>query len=88
VESAVINDNHVELLRGPNAGQDIYAIKVVGVLGPRVLIERNAMLSFTLGIFVQANARQAPYFDLWKAADNVSTSTNWTGPFRVTDNVP
>jgi hypothetical protein len=88
VESAVINDNHVQLVRGPNAGQDIYAIKVIGVLGPRVLVERNAMLNFTLGIFVQASPRQAPYGDLWKAADNVSTSPNHTGPFRVTDNVP
>jgi hypothetical protein len=88
VESAVINDNHVELFRGPNAGQDIYAIKAVGVLGHRVLIERNAMLGFTLGIFVQANTRELPQGDLWKAADNVSTSYNYTGPFKVTDNVP
>jgi hypothetical protein len=87
VESALINDNHVELLRGANAGQDIYAIKVIGVLGPRVLVERNTMLRFTLGIFVEANS-QAPARDLWKAADNVSTSTNWTGPFRINDNVP
>jgi hypothetical protein len=88
VESAVINDNHVELFRGPNAGQDIYAIKVSGVLGPRVLVERNAMLGFTLGIFVQAASGQSVQRNLWKAADNASTSTNHTGPFRVTDNVP
>ena len=88
VESAIIDDNHVELFRGANAGQDIYAIKVIGTLGPRVLVERNAMLRFTLGIFVQANVREAPQGYLWKAADNLSTSPNYTGPFRVTDNVP
>ena len=88
VQSAVINDNHVELVRWPNAGQDIYAIKIIGVLGYRVLVERNAMLGFTLGIFTQTNTREVPQGDLWKAADNVSTSYNYTGPFRVTDNVP
>ena len=88
VQSAVINDNHLELFRGPNAGQYIYAIKVSGMFGPRVLIEGNAMLRFTLGIYVQTNTRELPYGDLWKAADNVSTSTNYTGCFKVTDNVP
>jgi Family of unknown function (DUF6519) len=88
VQSAVISDNHVELFRGPNAGQDIYAIRVVGVLGPRVLIERNAMLRFSLGIYAQTGFSTLPQGDLWKAADNVSTSYNWTSCFKVTDNVP
>jgi hypothetical protein len=88
VESAVISDNHVELFRGPNVGQEIYAIKVVGVLGPRMLIERNAMLRFTMGIFAQTGFSAIPQGDLWKAADNVSTSYNSTSCFKVTDNVP
>jgi hypothetical protein len=87
VQSAVISDNHVELFRGPNVGQEIYAIKVSGVLGHRVLIERNAMLSFTMGIFAQTGFSALPQGDLWKAADNVSTSGNWTSCFKVTDNV-
>jgi hypothetical protein len=88
VQSAVLSDNHLQLFRGPNAGQSIYGIKVSGLFGPRVLVERNAIFGFTLGIYVQTNTRQLPAGDLWKAADNASTSDNFTGCFKVTDNVP
>jgi hypothetical protein len=88
VASAVVRDNHLELFRAVYAGQDIYAIKISGVLGPRVLIEGNTMLRFSLGIFAQTNTQVIPQGDLWKAADNVSTSDNYTSCFKIVDNVP
>ena len=88
VQSAVINDNHVQLFRGPNAGQDIFGIKIVGVFGPRLLVERNAILGFTYGLYTDPSVAYLPQGDLWKAADNVSTSPNVTSSFKVTDNVP
>jgi hypothetical protein len=88
VTSALIDSNHLTLTRTPNAGQDIYAIKVVGVFGPRFLIERNAMLNFSCGIYAQPVNYPSQTANLWKAADNASTSTNYTATFRVTDNIP
>ena len=86
--SAIISDNHLELTRGPNAGQDIYAIRVAGIFGPRILIERNCMLQFTYGIFAEPGNNPSSTANLWKAADNASTSPNWTASFRTTDNIP
>jgi hypothetical protein len=86
--SAVISDNQIALTRGPNAGQDIYAIRVAGIFGPRILIERNCMQQFTYGIFTQPGNSPSSTANLWKAADNASTSPNWTTGFRTTDNIP
>ncbi len=88
VESGIISDNQITLQRTDYAGQDIYGIKVVGVLGLRVLIERNAMYNFTSGIYVQPESGGSPSTSLWKAADNASTSANYIPSFIVEDNVP
>lgn len=88
VTSAVVNDNHLELTRQPNAGQDIFGIKVAGYFGPRLLIERNCMLNFTNGIYAAPDATSLPKGVLWKASDNASTSANVTSFFKVTDNIP
>jgi Family of unknown function (DUF6519) len=88
--SAIINDNHIELTSYPNASQYIYAIKVAGFFGPRLLIERNCMLgAFTGGIQTVLDATWQPKNILWKACDNASSSANVISPFfRVTDNIP
>jgi hypothetical protein len=86
--SALISDNQIALTRGANAGQDIYAIRVAGIFGPRILIERNCMQQFTYGIYAQPGNNPSSTANLWKAADNASTSPNWTASFRTTDNIP
>jgi hypothetical protein len=83
---ALISDNHLELFRQFNAGQDIFAIKVMGVFGQSFLIERNCMLNFTNGIVVIPEGSSSRGAPLWKAADNASTSANLTPNF-VTDDV-
>jgi hypothetical protein len=92
VNSAIVGDNHVELYRsgeaGMEGGQAIYAIKAVGAFGRRVLIERNCMLRFTLGLYLQPSVGALPKYDLWMAAENVSTSANYTSCFKVGNNVP
>ena len=88
VTSAIIDDNHLQLTRSRDAGQDIYAIKAVGVFGPKLLIERNTMLHFTYGIYAQPATNPSPKASLWKASDNASTSSNITSSFRVMDNIP
>jgi len=94
VESAVIEDNNLSLIRAmaPNhdgfVGQDIFAIKAMGFMGRRILLERNCMLGFTFGIFTNPSVYAVPAGSLWKAAENVSTSANITSVFKVTDNVP
>ena len=89
--SAIINDNHIELTSYPNASQYIYAIKVAGFFGPRLLIERNCMLgAFTGGIQAVLDAKWKPNNILWKACDNASSSPNviTQPPFVLTDNIP
>ncbi len=94
VNSAVIADNHLTLTRAPNekvAWYDIDAIKVSGIFGPLMLIERNCMLGFSTGIYTQEN--QTPNLQvppLWKASDNYSDLTNQihSPPFIVTNTVP
>jgi len=87
--SAIIDDNHLELTSYPNAGQYIYAIKVAGFFGPRVLIERNCMLgNFTGGIQTVLDASGQPQNVLWKACDNASSSPNAISQlFKQTDNI-
>jgi hypothetical protein len=90
VNSAVVNDNHLQLTRQPNAGQFIDAIKIAGFFGPRLLIERNCMLNFTNGIYAVPDATGVPDGVLWKASDNASSSPNspnLTTFFRVADNI-
>ena len=94
-KSAIINDNHLELTRSSNAGQDIFAIVVEGYYGPRLLIERNCMLNFTNGIVVETDAQSLPTNQktktptvLWKASDNASSSPNFLSYFETTDNIP
>lgn len=88
VTSGIISDNHLTLQRTENAGQDIYGIKVVGVFGLRVLIERNAMFNFSSGIYVQPESGSSQSASLWKASDNASTSANHIPSFVVENNVP
>ena len=89
--SALIDDNHLEVTYGPNAGQGITAIKVTGTLGRRLLISRNLMLNFRQGIVVTPKGlvtESAPVF-LWKASDNVSSFPNsLPGAMKSVDNVP
>jgi len=87
--SAIVSDNHLELTRDENAGQDIYAIKVAGFFGPQLLLERNCMLNFTAGIVTVPDATSLPSGVLWKATDNASSSPNSIASFfTTTDNVP
>jgi hypothetical protein len=92
VNSAIVSDNHMVLYRsgeaGTEGGQATYAIKVVGAFGRRVLIERNCMLRFTLGLYLQPSVNGLPNYDLWMAAENVSTSANYISCFKVSNNVP
>ncbi len=86
VYSALIDANNLTLTRAANAPQPIFAIKLSGVLGPRILIERNDMASFTNGIVIlQQEVRQK--FHLWKAADNFSTSPNVLSSFISENNI-
>jgi len=87
VNSAIIDNNQLELYRIAEAGQETYAIRVVGVFGRRVLIERNCMLDFALGICTQPDVGNLPKGDLWLAAENVSTSANYTSCFLAVNNV-
>jgi hypothetical protein len=87
--SALIDNNHLELTRQPNAGQDIYAIKIAGFFGGRLLIERNCMLGFTFGVVAAPDATSLPGGVLWKAAENSSTSAHIIPRFfKTEDNVP
>jgi hypothetical protein len=92
VNSAIVSDNHMVLYRsgeaGTEGGQATYAIKAVGAFGRRVLIERNCMLRFTLGLYLQPSVDGLPNYDLWMAAENVSTSANYTSCFKVGNNIP
>ena len=94
VDSAVIADNHLTLTRVPNeqvAWQTIDAIKVSGIFGPLMLIERNCMLGFSTGIYTQEDQTpQLPVPALWKTSDNYSDAANQINapPFIVIDTVP
>jgi Family of unknown function (DUF6519) len=88
IRSGIISDNHITLQRTADASQDIYGIKVVGVLGLRVLIERNAMFNFNGGIYVQPESGTSQSTSLWKASDNASTSANYIPSFILENNVP
>jgi hypothetical protein len=90
VTSALISDNIVTLSRVGRAGYSISAIEVFGLLGPRVLIERNYMAGFLEkvdnGIYVRTPASDAPKIHLWKAADNYSSTNNILPGFIAVDN--
>jgi hypothetical protein len=88
VSSAIVSDNHLQLFRFDDAGQATYAIKAMGVFGRRVLIERNCMLHFNLGLYLQPSGDGVPKGCLWMAAENVSTSANYTSCFKVSNNLP
>jgi hypothetical protein len=88
VTSGIISDNHITLKRTEYSGQDIYAIKVVGVFGLRLLIERNAMFNFTGGIYAQPSGGFSSSSNLWLASDNASTSSSYLPNFTVENNIP
>jgi hypothetical protein len=73
---------------GMENGQAIFAIKAVGAFGRRVLIERNCLLRFTLGLYLQPSVDASSKYELWMAAENVSSSPNYTSCFKVANNVP
>jgi hypothetical protein len=90
VHSAIVSDNNVSLFRTEEASEDISALEVVGALGPRILIERNFLDGFSLGIVIFPNsASVAPGTALWKTADNWSSTKNIIPTtFVETNNVP
>lgn len=92
VTGVLISDNTVGLARSVNAGQDFTAIVVQGVLGPRVLIERNLVAgqSLSCGVFAASTEPTTPSSILWKVADNWSSVANSFAvpPFISTDNQP
>lgn len=88
VTSGIISDNHLTLRHTENAGRETYAIRVVGVFGLRVLIERNAMFDFSGGIYIQPERSSSQSPTLWKASDNASTSANWLASFIDENNIP
>jgi hypothetical protein len=89
VTSAVISDNHLQLSRVPSsAAQTIDAIKVAGVFGPLLLIERNCMLGFSTGLYTDPDETSLPKGSLWMAAENASDVTNQIAAmFTVANNV-
>jgi hypothetical protein len=91
VNSAVIADNHLQLTRVPTvqaAPQNIDAIKVAGVFGPLLAVERNCMLGFSTGLFTDQDAKELPKGVLWIAAENASDAANQIAAmFTVSNNV-
>ena len=88
VQSAIVNDNHVQNIRLKEAGQEIDAIRLVGSFGRRMLVEGNSMAGFTAGLWIEPRTTAIPKGFLWKAADNASDSDNSTSCFLVENNVP
>jgi hypothetical protein len=88
VRSGIISDNHITLKKTVDANPDIYGIKMVGELGLRVLIERNAVFHFTTGIYVRAESGSNSSGALWKASDNASTAQNYFPALIQENNVP
>jgi hypothetical protein len=89
VTSGLISDNSVELTRTQDASQEIWAIRVLGHLGSRVLVERNYMNGFGMGLVIQPNSASNSTGTLWKTADNWSSTKNLIPPtFVEVNNVP
>ena len=89
VTSGIVSDNHVDLTRQSYAGQDTYALLIVGSFGQSLLIERNCVLGpFTQAIFAVPNAAPSSPV-LWKASDNASAADNVISTlFTTNDNIP
>lgn len=85
VTSALIDNNDLTLTRTADASQEINGIMVRGALGSRVLVERNYMRGFTVGIFAQPFSH--PDNVLWKAADNWSNAHNFIPGWIFENNV-
>jgi hypothetical protein len=106
VNSGLVADNRLQCFPPPKragqdiakqAGQDVDAIKVAGVFGQSLIIERNDMLGFTTGVRARAtnpppppNLR-APARVLWIAAENASETAHQfisDGIFVTANNIP
>ncbi len=88
VISALISNNNIGVTRTRDGVHDVDAIRVIGELGPRVLIEGNSIESrFTRGIYVQPSSQVYLKAFLWKAANNYSAVQNAIpGSFIQVDN--
>jgi Family of unknown function (DUF6519) len=93
VQSGLIAENHLQLTRTPSAtaaGQFIDAVKVAGFFGQSLIIERNNMLGFTVGVYTAQDATSKPTGVLWIAAENSSDVAHQitTGMFIAANNLP
>jgi hypothetical protein len=93
VQSGLVAENHLQLTRTPSAkaaGQFIDAIKVAGFFGQSLIIERNNMLGFTIGVYTAQDATSKPNGVLWIAAENSSDAAHeiTTGMFIAANNLP
>jgi hypothetical protein len=87
VQSAWISNNNLGNVRLGEQGQmPVTGIRVIGQLGPRVLIVGNFMEGFEFGIETEPSAAGPPQIYLWKAADNVSSARNLLNGFTGVDN--
>jgi hypothetical protein len=94
VQSGLISENHIQLSRTPSAtsaGQFIDAIKVAGFFGQSLIIERNNMVGFTVGLYTAQDATNPPGQVLWIASENSSDNPNQItggGMFITANNLP
>jgi hypothetical protein len=90
VNSALITGNNISLSRTESARQTITAIKVAGLLGPRVMIRDNFIASFKenydTGIYTYPAAGGPPTISIWKAEDNCTSASNFLLDFTGVDN--
>ena len=94
VQSGLVSENHLELTRSPSstaAGQFIDAIKVAGFFGQSLIIERNNMTGFTVGVYTAQDATAKPDGVLWISAENSSDVPHQiagNGIFITENNLP
>jgi hypothetical protein len=101
VESAWISNNNVTVMRNSGSSSNsgigyfryslpVTAIRVVGLLGPRVLIKGNFMNNFRAqydtGIETIPARTDSPPVYIWRASENVSTAGNSLAGFTGVDN--
>ncbi|HYP62823.1 MAG TPA: DUF6519 domain-containing protein [Acidocella sp.] len=94
VQSGLVAENHLTLTRSPSAtaaGQYIDAIKIAGYFGQSLLVERNNMTGFTVGIYTAQDATSPVDHVLWIISENASDAAHQItggGMFVTANNIP